>query len=1049
MTAEIDNHGPTAHIQAMPTSAKSKKPAPKAATKADKPKAAKSDAKPEHDAAVPANPAARPLKKGDHLFLVDGSGYIFRAYHALPPLTRKSDGLQVNAVLGFCNMLWKLLAEMKDDQPTHLAVVFDKSEKTFRSDFYPEYKAHRPEAPEDLRPQFPLIREAVHAFEIPCLEQAGFEADDLIATYARLATEAKATTTIVSSDKDLMQLVGNGVTMYDTMKDKRIGAAEVVEKFGVGPDKVIEVQALIGDSSDNVPGVPGIGVKTAAQLIGEYGDLETLLKRASEIKQDKRRQTLIDNAEIARISKRLVTLDQNVPLDVSVDQLAVHEPDYKHLIAFLKAMEFSTITRRVAEKSGIDASKVEADSKLTSDGATASSPPAGTGQLDFGASAPAKKEPSTPPTSARAEPGALTPISLAEARAERARNAKIDRSKYECVRTLPRLKEWIARAYDLGVVAVDTETTSLDPMTAELCGFSLAVAPNEACYVPLGHKDGGAAGGGDLFAPEAKLCADQIPEADALKVLKPLLEDKGVLKVAQNMKYDWLVFAQHGKQVGSIEIDGYDDTMLISYVLDAGKGGHGMDDLAKRWLNHDTIHFKDVAGSGKTQVTFDHVAIDKATEYAAEDADVTLRLWSALKPRMAAEQVATVYQTLERSMPDVLARMEQRGISIDRQVLSRLSGEFAQKQGALEEEIKELAGEPLNPGSPKQIGDILFGKLALPGGTKTKTGQWSTGARELEELAEQHELPRKILDWRQVSKLRSTYTEALPNHVNPTTHRVHTSYALAATSTGRLSSSEPNLQNIPVRTEEGRKIRKAFVAAPGMKLVSADYSQIELRLLAEVAEVPTLRQAFKDGIDIHAMTASEMFGVPVKDMPSEVRRRAKAINFGIIYGISAFGLANQLGIERNEAGDYIKKYFERFPGIRDYMDETREFCRTHGYVLTLFGRKCHYPDIKASNGSIRAFNERAAINARLQGSAADIIRRAMIRMDGELAKAKLKAMMLLQVHDELIFEVPEGEVAKTIPVVQRVMVEAPHPAVSLHVPLQVDARAADNWDEAH
>jgi DNA polymerase-1 len=1044
MTAEIDNHGPTAHIRAMPTSAKTKKSAPKSAAKATT-----KVEEPAHDAAVPANPAARPLKKGDHLFLVDGSGYIFRAYHALPPLTRKSDGLQVNAVLGFCNMLWKLLAEMKDDQPTHLAVVFDKSEKTFRSDFYPEYKAHRPEAPEDLRPQFPLIREAVHAFEIPCLEQAGFEADDLIATYARLATEAKATTTIVSSDKDLMQLVGNGVTMYDTMKDKRIGAAEVVEKFGVGPDKVIEVQALIGDSSDNVPGVPGIGVKTAAQLIGEYGDLETLLKRASEIKQDKRRQTLIDNAEIARISKQLVTLDRNVPLDVPVDQLAVHEPDYKNLIAFLKAMEFSTITRRVADKSGIDASKVEADVKLMSGGASASSSPAETGQLDFGAPASTKKEEEAPSTSARAEPSTLTPISLAEARAERARNTKIDRSKYECVRTLPRLKEWIARAYDLGVVAVDTETTSLDPMTAELCGFSLAVAPNEACYVPLGHKDGGAAGGGDLFAPEAKLCADQIPETDALKVLKPLLEDKGVLKVAQNMKYDWLVFAQHGKQVGGIEIDGYDDTMLISYVLDAGKGGHGMDDLAKRWLDHDTIHFKEVAGSGKTQVTFDYVAIDKATEYAAEDADVTLRLWSALKPRMAAEGVATVYETLERAMPDVLARMERRGISIDRQVLSRLSGEFAQKQGALEEEIKELAGEPLNPGSPKQIGDILFGKLALPGGTKTKTGQWSTGARELEELAEQHELPRKILDWRQVSKLRSTYTEALPNHVDPVTQRVHTSYALAATSTGRLSSSEPNLQNIPVRTEEGRKIRKAFVAAPGMKLVSADYSQIELRLLSEVAEVPTLRQAFKDGIDIHAMTASEMFGVPVKDMPGEVRRRAKAINFGIIYGISAFGLANQLGIERGEAGDYIKKYFERFPGIRDYMEQTKEDCRRDGFVKTIFGRKCHYPDIKASNGSIRAFNERAAINARLQGSAADIIRRAMMRMDAELAKAKLQALMLLQVHDELIFEVPEGEVAKTIPVVQRVMVEAPHPAVALHVPLQVDARAADNWDEAH
>ncbi|HZL61609.1 MAG TPA: DNA polymerase I [Pseudolabrys sp.] len=997
----------------MPTSAKSKAKAPAAS-----------------------DPAARPLKKGDHLFLVDGSGYIFRAYHALPPLTRKSDGLQVNAVLGFCNMLWKLLAEMKDDKPTHLAVVFDKSEKTFRSEFYPEYKAHRPDAPEDLIPQFPLIREAVHAFEIPCLEQAGFEADDLIATYARLASEAKATTTIVSSDKDLMQLVGNGVTMYDTMKDRRIGRAEVIEKFGVGPEKVIEVQALIGDSSDNVPGVPGIGVKTAAQLIGEYGDLETLLKRAKEIKQDKRRQSLIDNAEIARISKRLVTLDQNVPLDVPVAELAVHEPDYKNLIAFLKAMEFNTITRRVAEKAEIDASQIEADAKLVS-GAPSPARSAPTGKTgDLFAPPPQAK-----PAGKGAPDSALTPISLAAARAEAARKQRIDRSKYECVRTLARLKEWIARAHEVGVVAVDTETTSLDAMQAGLCGFSLSVSPNEACYVPLAHKKDG--GGDGLF--DAGLAPDQIKEQDALKVLKPLLEDKSILKVAQNMKYDWLVFAQRG-----IEIAGYDDTMLISYVLDAGKGGHGMDDLAEKWLDHKTIHFADVAGSGKSQVSFDCVAIDKATDYAAEDADVTLRLWSALKPRLPAEHVATVYETLERAMPAVLARMERRGISIDRQVLSRLSGEFAQKQGALEEEIKTLAGEPLNPGSPKQLGDILFGKMNLPGGTKTKTGQWSTGARELEELAEQgHALPRKILDWRQVSKLRSTYTEALPTYVNPTTHRVHTSYALAATSTGRLSSSEPNLQNIPVRTEEGRKIRRAFVAAPGMKLVSADYSQIELRLLSEVAEVPALRKAFQDGVDIHAMTASEMFGVPVKDMPSEVRRRAKAINFGIIYGISAFGLAAQLGIDQKEAGAYIKKYFERFPGIRDYMDETREFCRANGYVLTLFGRKCHYPDIKASNPSIRSFNERAAINARLQGSAADIIRRAMMRMEGELAKAKLRAQMLLQVHDELIFEVPEGEVAKTMPVVKRVMEDAPHPAISLHVPLQVDARAAHNWDEAH
>jgi len=734
----------------------------------------------------------------------------------------------------------------------------------------------------------------------------------------------------------------------------------------------------------------------------------------------------------------------------------VHEPDYKHLIAFLKAMEFSTITRRIAEKAGIDASAVEADSKLAAGTARPSpqsqpvmvgldpaiheaAPNAPGGRMD-----PRVKPGGDRQSLGRGEAGTLTPIALATARSEQARTAKIDRSKYECVRTLDRLKEWIARAHEAGVVAIDTETTSLDAMQAALCGFSLAVAPNEACYVPIAHREGGGEGKGDLFSPEAKLCEGQIPERDALAAIKALLEDRAVLKIGQNLKYDWLVFAQRG-----IEIRSYDDTMLISYVLDAGKNGHGMDDLAKRWLNHDTIHFQHVAGSGKSQVTFDCVSIEKATEYAAEDADVTLRLWYALKPRLAAERVTTVYETLERAMPVVLARMERRGISIDRQVLSRLSGEFAQEQAALEDEIQKLAGEPLNPGSPKQIGDILFGKLGLPGGSKTKTGQWATGARTLEDLAEQHELPRKILDWRQVSKLRSTYTEALPTYVNPTTHRVHTSYALASTSTGRLSSSEPNLQNIPIRTEDGRKIRRAFVAAPGMQLVSADYSQIELRLLSEVAEVPTLRKAFQDGVDIHAMTASEMFGVPVKDMPPDVRRRAKAINFGIIYGISAFGLAAQLGIDKNEAGAYIRKYFERFPGIRDYMDETREFCRQHGHVLTLFGRKCHYPEINNSNPSIRAFNERAAINARLQGSAADIIRRAMIRIEPELAAAKLRAQMLLQVHDELIFEVPQAEVADTVAIVKEVMESAPHPAVALHVPLRVDARAADNWDEAH
>jgi DNA polymerase-1 len=986
----------------------------------------------------PATPAANPaagLKKTDHVFLVDGSGYIFRAYHALPPLTRKSDGLQVNAVLGFCNMLWKLLRDMKpEDKPTHLAVVFDKSEKTFRTELYPEYKAHRPDAPADLIPQFPLIREAVRAFDIPSLEQAGFEADDLIATYAREACEVGARCSIVSSDKDLMQLVNDCVMLYDTMKDKKIGRAEVIEKFGVPPEKVIEVQALIGDSTDNVPGVPGIGVKTAAQLITEYGDLETLLKRAGEIKQDKRRQTLIDNADKARLSKTLVTLDQNVKLDVPIGDLAVHEPDYKRLIAFLKAMEFNTLTRRVGEFGDIDVGAIEPD-VLLSAGASAKN-----------VAAPPSTEQSVPaPSAAKSVNGAAlgTPASLAASRGEAARNDKVDRSKYEAVRTLDRLKHWIGRASELGVVAFDTETTSLDPMQAELCGFSLSVAPNEACYVPLIHKQGGEAGGTGLFA--AGLEPNQIAERDALKLLKPLLEDRGVLKIAQNLKFDLQIFAVRG-----INVNPCDDTMLMSYVLDAGRSPHGMDPLSERFLNHRTIHFGEVAGTGKGQVTFDCVPVGKATEYAAEDADVTLRLWQVFKPRMVAEHMVSVYEALERPLPEVLARMERRGISVDRQVLSRLSGEFAQKAAGLEAEIQDLAGQPVNPGSPKQLGDVLFGQLGLPGGAKTKTGAWSTSASVLEDLAEAgHELPQKILDWRQVSKLKSTYTDALPGFVNPNTHRIHTSYSLAATTTGRLSSSEPNLQNIPIRTEEGRKIRRAFIADKGQKLVSADYSQIELRLLAEIADIATLKKAFRDGLDIHAMTASEMFGVPIKDMPGEVRRRAKAINFGIIYGISAFGLANQLGIAREEAGAYIKKYFERFPGIRDYMEETKAFCKKNGYVETLFGRKCHYPDISNSNPSIRAFNERAAINARLQGTAADIIRRAMVRMDDALAAKKLSAQMLLQVHDELIFEVPDSEVAKTLPVVKKVMEDAPLPMRALSVPLQVDARAADNWDEAH
>ncbi|EKS37216.1 DNA polymerase I [Afipia broomeae] len=1000
-------------------------------------------------------PAAKTPAKGDHVFLVDGSGYIFRAYHALPPLNRKSDGLQVNAVLGFCNMLWKLMRDMPpDNRPTHLAIIFDKSEVTFRNELYPEYKAQRAPAPDDLIPQFALIREAVRAFDLPCLEQSGYEADDLIATYVREACERGATATIVSSDKDLMQLVTECVSMYDTMKDRRIGIPEVIEKFGVPPEKVVEVQALAGDSVDNVPGVPGIGIKTAAQLINEYGDLETLLKRAPEIKQPKRREALIENADKARISKKLVQLDDRVKLDVPLDDLAVHEPDSRKLIAFLKAMEFSTLTRRVAEYSQIDPSDVEADASMKSSFAPADvaadspkTPPLG-GEPDLFARGTAEKTSnagqwtgSQPKQAAAPATGPQTPKALADARAEEARSAKFNRTAYTTIKTVEELQRRIARAFDLGQVAVTVETSSADPMQAEIIGISLATGVNEACYIPLAHTKPG--DGSGLFA--GGLAPDQIKAADALAALKPLLTDAGVLKIGHDLKFDTVVLAQHGIDMAPLE-----DTILISYVLDAGRAKHDYESLAESWFGHKAIGFGELIGSGKNRIAYDQVPVEKAAEYAAERADVTLRLWRVLKPRLLAYRVNTVYETLERPLVSVLARMERRGISIDRQVLSRLSGEFAQTAARVEAEIQKMAGEPINPCSPKQLGDIMFGKMGLPGGAKTKTGAWSTSAQILDELAEAgHEFPKHVLEWRQVTKLKSTYTDSLPEYVNPQTQRVHTTYALAATTTGRLSSNEPNLQNIPVRTEDGRKIRKAFIATKGHKLVSADYSQIELRLLAEIADIPSLKQAFQDKLDIHAMTASEMFGVPIKDMPAEVRRRAKAINFGIIYGISAFGLANQLGIPREEAGAYIKKYFERFPGIRAYMDATRDFCREHGYVETIFGRKCHYPDIKASNPSVRSFNERAAINARLQGSAADIIRRAMIRMEDTLAEHKLSAQMLLQVHDELIFEVPDDEVAKTLPVIQHVMQDAPFPAVSLSVPLQVDARAANNWDEAH
>jgi DNA polymerase-1 len=975
--------------------------------------------------------SSRPIAKGDHLYLVDGSGYLFRAYHALPPLSRKSDGLPTGAVSGFSNMLWKLLEDMRaGDRPTHLAVIFDAGKTTFRNDIYPLYKANRPDPPEDLIPQFPLVRAATRAFGVSCIEERGYEADDLIATYARMAREAGARTTIVSSDKDLMQLVVDGtIELFDTMKNKRIASSEVMERFGVPPSKVVEVQALAGDSTDNVPGVRGIGVKTAAELINAFGTLESLLARAGEIKQPKRRETLVENAENARISLRLVKLDDRVPIKALPDEFAVRDPEPAELIGFLKAMEFTTLCRRAASHFGVEhvdavlSAPDPAQPALAASGEAAPLPSSATAPL------PAQKPGAEP--LAGGKPGAIVDRS--------ALFAPINHDKYETVLTLERLHHWIARAREAGIVAVDTETTSLDPMRARLCGVSLAVAPGEACYIPCSHSTGG---GLDL---RGEASVSQLGESDILNRLKPLLEDPGTLKIAQNLKYDYLVFLQR-----SIRIAPFDDTMLMSYVLGAALHGHGMDELSELHLKHKPITFDEVTGTGKDRVTFDCVPVKEATRYSAEDADVTFRLHALLRPRLIEEGKVTVYETLERPLVPVLADMERAGITIDPDRLRRLSNDFGREMAKLEEQIHKLAGSSFNIGSPKQLGEILFDKFRLDGGRKTRTGAWSTDSDVLEELAAQgHEIAKLVLDWRQLQKLRGTYTDALPGFVNPDTGRVHTSYAMASTTTGRLASTDPNLQNIPIRTQEGRRIRAAFVAPPGTKLISADYSQIELRLLAHIADIQALKAAFAEGLDIHAMTASEMFGVPVKDMPPEVRRRAKAINFGIVYGISAFGLANQLGIARSEADDYINKYFERFPGIRAYMDQTKVFARDKGYVETLFGRRIHIREIRSKIPGMRGGAERAAINAPIQGTAADIIRRAMIRVPSALANEKLGAKMLLQVHDELVFEVPERETEATGNAVKQVMEKAALPAISLSVRLVVEARAAANWDEAH
>ena len=952
------------------------------------------------------------LGPGDRLLLVDGSGFIFRAFHALPPLTRKSDGLPVGAVAGFCNMVHKMLEDGRNGaRPTHMAVIFDHSSKTFRNAIYPEYKAQRPEPPEDLRPQFALIRDATRAFNLACIEAEGWEADDIIATYARRAAKDGAQVTIVSSDKDLMQLVDDRIAMLDAMKGRTIGRDEVIEKFGVGPERVVDVQALAGDSVDNVPGAPGIGIKTAAQLIEAFGDVETLLARAGEITQPRRRQTLIDNAEQIRVSKRLVTLADDVPGLPDWEALAVRDAEPAQLIGFLKAMEFTGLTNRVASAMDADAGAFEAAAVATPDNPNA--------------------RPDDAPDAAL--------VDTADDAAGAAPREPIDTAAYAVIRDADTLRAWVAEAQEIGAVAVDTETTSLDEMVADLVGVSLALAPGRAAYIPLGHMEGD----GDLLGAAAR-APGQMGLEEALEILRPMLADPATLKIGQNLKYDIKVLARHGVSVSPI-----DDTMLLSYAQFSGLHGHGMDALSKRLLDHEPIPIKALLGSGKGQITFDRVALDKAAPYAAEDADVTLRLHRVLKPGLVRHRVTTVYETLERPLVPVLAAMEMHGVKVDRDALSRLSNTFSQRMAGLEDEIHALAGETFNVGSPKQLGEVLFDKLGLAGGEKGKTGAWATGVEVLEPLAaEGNDLAARVLDWRQLSKLKGTYTDALQGHINAETGRVHTSFSLAATTTGRLSSTDPNLQNIPVRTEEGRRIREAFIAEKGNVLVSLDYSQIELRILACIADIPALKQAFRDGLDIHAMTASQMFGVPIEGMDPAIRRRAKAINFGVIYGISAFGLSNNLRIPQAEAKAFIDAYFERFPGIRAYMDRTKEIAKRQGYVETLFGRRIHTPEINAK-GPRASFAYRAAINAPIQGTAADVIRRAMIRVPAALAAEGLSARMLLQVHDELLFEAPEAEAQATLAAVKRVMEGAAHPAVHLDVPLTVEGGVGATWGAAH
>ena len=920
----------------------------------------------------------------------------------------RPDGTPVNAVYGFTQMLLKLV---EDTDADHIAVIFDRARKTFRSDIYPEYKAHRPPPPDDLIPQFDLVRQATRAMNIPAVDMDGFEADDLIATYARQGAEMGAEVTIVSTDKDLMQMVGGKIKMFDAMKNKRIGPAEVEEKFGVGPDKVIDIQALAGDSADNVPGVQGIGVKTAAILINEYGDLDGVLENAGSIKQPKRREALMEQADLARISRDLVTLRQDVPVESNIEDFAVREIEPDKLLTFLQEQGFKSLVTRIESQTGVeapDAEPVVAQTAAEDQKAGASTHPAG-------------------------GTAAITAPAVPE-------------TVYELVQDEVALNTWVDAANADGVLAVDTETTSLDSMEAALVGISLCTAPGHACYIPVAHvvpeeQTSLDLGETDASTTKSNGTIKQIALKNVVKLLKPMLESPSVIKIGHNIKYDQKIFHRYGIDVAPV-----DDTMILSYVLEGARHGHGMDELSLLHLDHKTIKFKDVAGSGKSQVTFDKVPLNKALTYAAEDADITRRLFHVLKPRLVRDKLTTVYESLERPLISVLREMETTGIRVDAAFLKTLSADFARRLGDLEIAIHKLAGKEFNIASPKQLGEILFDEMGLTGGKKTKTGAYGTGADVLEGLAaEGHELPEQVLGWRQLAKLKSTYTDTLVDQINPETGRVHTNYGQAIASTGRLSSNDPNLQNIPIRTEEGRKIRQAFVPSEGRVLVSADYSQIELRLLAHVAGIDTLKQAFHDSMDIHALTASQVFGIPVEGMDPMIRRQAKAINFGIIYGISAFGLARQLSIPRGEASNYIQAYFEKYPGIRDFMESAKETARENGYVTTLYGRKCFVPGIHDKNPNRRNFMERAAINAPIQGGAADIIKRAMIQLPRALTTAKLSAKMLLQVHDELIFDVPEKELDDTVTVVKDVM----ESAADLSVPLVVDTGHGQNWDEAH